>query len=701
MFYYCRIKQTAMKTIQILLLFIFFSPFLNGQTYLDPDAPVEERVDDLLSRMTLEEKVGQMVQAERGSILGDMQHIDEYFIGSVLSGGGSVPSPNTTASWVEMYNDMQTRAMSTRLGIPLIYGVDAVHGHNNLKDAVIFPHNIGLGCTRNPELVREIAEITATEVRATGVDWTFSPCITVPQNELWGRTYEGFGESTTLVDSLGRASVLGYQTDSLGSEEGILACIKHFVGDGGTENGIDQGNAVMSEQELRDIHLEPYISSIEAGAGSLMASFSSWNGEKCHGSEYLLTDVLKEELQFEGFVLSDWLGIDQLSGDFKVAVSTAVNAGIDMAMQPHNYIPFTDVLKQSVNDGSVPMERIDDAVSRILSIKFRMGLFEDPYAVNDMADTVGCDTHRQKARQAARESVVVLKNDNFLPFQKGANNVLVAGSKANDVGVQCGGWTIFWQGGTGNITEGTTIYEAVREMNGSTNTLFATNSANIPDADYAIVVVGETPYAEGYGDLYYAGASGFRLSQEDKNLVQSVEDAEIPYVVVLLSGRPLDIRDELESADAFVAAWLPGSEGGSGIADILFGDYEPTGKLSHSWPKSFNDVPVNISGSIQDDEILFEYGYGLDYESVGLPESSSQPTAVIYPNPVDDVLTVKPAKNQSLKVSLHDVEGRVLYETESYRGETKKISMRRYTKGIYFLRIDNGKAVQTQKIIRK
>ncbi len=690
-----------MKSIQILLLALFFTPFLNAQTYLDPDAPVEERVDDLLSRMTLEEKAGQMVQAERGSVSGSMQHIDEFFIGSVLSGGGSVPSPNTPESWVEMYNEMQGRAMSTRLGIPLIYGVDAVHGHNNLQDAVIFPHNIGLGCTRNPELVRECAEITATEVRATGIDWTFSPCITVPQNELWGRTYEGFGESTGLVDSLGLATVLGYQSDSLGSQESILACVKHFVGDGGTENGIDQGNTILSEQELRDIHMEPYISSIEAGAGSVMASFSSWNGEKLHGHEYLLTDVLKQELQFEGFVVSDWLGIDQLSGDFKEAVTKAVNAGIDMAMQPHNYIQFIDVLKQSVNDGSVSMERIDDAVSRILRIKFQMGLFEHPYADNDMADTIGSQAHRQKARQAVRESLVLLKNEAVLPFSKGEDKILVVGSKAINIGVQCGGWTISWQGGSGNITEGTTIYEGIRNMNGSSNTVFTTNDSNIPDADYAVVVVGETPYAESAGDLFYTGASGFNLSQEDKDLIQGIDESGLPFVVVMLSGRPLDIREELEAADAFMAAWLPGSEGGSGIAEVLFGDYEPTGKLSHTWPKSFHDVPINITDNIQEDDVLFEYGYGLNYESVGVPEMNSESLATAYPNPVRDVLTVDPSGKQRVRFSLFDVEGRALYQSVSQYGEPKKIPMQGYRKGVYFLRMDNGESVQTKKIIRQ
>lgn len=690
-----------MKTIRIFILIFIFSPVLQAQTYLDPDAPVDERVDDLLSRMTLDEKVGQMVQAERGSISGALQHIQEYYIGSVLSGGGSVPSPNTTASWVEMYNNMQSRAMSTRLGIPLIYGTDAVHGHNNLKDAVIFPHNIGLGCTRNPELVRQCAEITATEVRATGIDWTFSPCITVPQNELWGRTYEGYGEFTSLVDTLGRATVLGYQSDSLGSEESILACIKHFVGDGGTENGIDQGNTVISEEELRDIHLEPYISSIEAGAGSVMASFSSWNGEKCHGHEYLLTDVLKEELQFEGFLLSDWLGIDQLNGDFKAAVTMAVNAGIDMAMQPNNYIQFIDVLKQSVNDGSVSMERIDDAVSRILRIKFRLGLFENPYEDNNMADTVGCDAHREIARQAVRESLVLLKNDNILPFQKEEDDILVAGSKANDIGAQCGGWSIWWQGGNGNITEGTTIYDAVTQVNGIENTHFTASSSNIPDTDFAIVAVGENPYAEGVGDLYHSGASGFDLSQEDKNLIQAIEESGIPYVVVLISGRPLDIREELEISDAFVAAWLPGSEGGSGIADVLFGDYEPTGKLSHTWPASYNDVPVNLSSYYPNDAALFEYGFGLNYQSVGVPEIESQKLATVFPNPVSDFLKVNPQSNQNVTIRLYDVEGRKLYQSASHSGYKKKIPMRDYRKGVYFLKVDNGFIVQTEKIIRK
>lgn len=680
---------------------LFFPAVIFSQTYLDPDAPVNERVSDLLSRMTLEEKVGQMVQAERGPVSGALQHIDEFFIGSVLSGGGSVPSPNTTASWVEMYNSMQSRAMSTRLGIPLIYGIDAVHGHNNLQDAVIFPHNIGMGCTRNPELVRECAEITATEVRATGIDWTFSPCITVPRNELWGRTYEGFGELTSLVDTLGRTTVLGYQSDSLGSEESILACIKHFVGDGGTANGIDQGNTVISEEELRDIHLEPYISSIEAGAGSVMASFSSWNGEKCHGHEYLLTDILKEELQFEGFLISDWLGIDQLNGDFKAAVTTAVNAGIDMAMQPNNYIQFIDVLKQSVNDGSVSMERIDDAVSRILRIKFQMGLFEHPYAENNMADTVGCDAHRATARQAVRESLVLLKNESILPFAKEESKILVAGSKGNDIGAQCGGWSIWWQGGNGSITEGTTIYQAVSQMNGSGNTYFTTSTSNIPDVDFAIVAVGENPYAEGAGDLYHGGASGFQLSQDDKDLIQAIDESGIPFVVVLISGRPLDIREELELSDAFVAAWLPGSEGGSGIADVLFGDYEPTGKLSHTWPASYNDVPININSYYPYDAVLFEYGFGLNYESVGLEETEPKILAAAFPNPVSDFLTVNPQSNQNITISLYDMEGRELYQSVSTSGGKKEILMRDYSKGVYFLRIDNGFTVQTKKIIKR
>lgn len=695
--------MTSIHNVLRIALLVFLSVItLNGysQTYLDPDAPVEERVDDLLSRMTLEEKAGQMTQAERENIVAHPSNIENLFLGSVLSGGGSTPEPNTVENWVEMYNDLQSRAMSSRLGIPILYGVDAVHGHNNLKGAVIFPHNIGLGCTRNSELVRQCATITALEVRATGLHWTFSPCVSVPQNEYWGRTYEGFGESPGLVDTLSRASVLGYQSDSLGTANHILACSKHFVGDGGTTNGIDQGNTQVSEEKLREIHLPPYISNIDAGVGSVMASFSSWNGEKCHGSEYLLTDLLKEELGFEGFVVSDWQGINQLDGDFSTAVKQAVNAGIDLAMQPYDYIQYTEVLKNLAESGEVPMERIDDAVERILRIKFQMGLFENPYADLSMADTVGCKTHREVARQAVRESLVLLKNDGMLPLSQSEGEVLVAGDKANDVGAMCGGWSITWQGSMGNITEGTTVYEAVRQKIGHDNTLFSQNPSQIPNADYAVVVVGEEPYAEGAGDIF-PSQSAFDLSEEDKAMIEAVKDQGIPMVVVLLSGRPLDIREEINQSNAFIAAWLPGTEGGKGIADVMFGDYSPTGKLSHTWPESYYDVPLNVIGDYPEHEALFPYGFGLSYEEIGVNEHQTGPAFKVYPNPAEKFLIVQPEEAGMMTIKLRNMMGNaVIQRTKQIRGR-EKIQVGHLSKGLYVLEINDGKTTTSKKVVKK
>jgi beta-glucosidase len=689
---------------KLIILFLLISlPFAGfSQTYLDPDAPVDERVEDLLSRMTLEEKIGQMTQAEKGGVESSgLNDIEDYYLGSVLSGGGSVPYPNTPESWVDLYNSMQNRALSTRLGIPILYGIDAVHGHNNLKDAVIFPHNIGLGCTRNPELVKECARITALEVRATGLNWTFSPCLSVPQNEFWGRTYEGFGESTSLVDSMAAPAVLGYQTDSIGNDGAVLACAKHFVGDGGTENGIDQGNTAISEEKLRNIHLPPYISAVNAGVGTMMASFSSWNGNKCHGSKFLLTDLLKDELGFEGFIVSDWLGIDQLNGDLKLAVEQAINAGIDMAMQPYNYVDYITNLKELVNEGRVAEERIDDAVRRILRIKFQMGLFENPLASKDMIDTVGCDSHRETARQAVRESLVLLKNDGFLPLSANDGSILVAGSKATDIGAQCGGWTITWQGQLGNITEGVSIYEGVKNVVGSGNIEYTANPEQIPVASRAVVVVGESPYAEGNGDIFQNSSNSFHLSDEDKAMVQAVKDMGIPMVVVLLSGRPLDIREELNMSDAFFAAWLPGTEGGSGIADVLFGDYEPTGKLSHTWPESADDVPINPLVESTDNEALFPYGYGLDYESTanGLNNQDKDGKMKVYPNPAEEYVNLRWSRNKSGRIIITDMAGR-LVKTIPVRNKSRiRLSLAEFEAGIYVLVHRNSKGERSQTLM--
>ncbi len=645
-----------MKYVPLFLLLFCLSYELFPQRNM-----AEQRADSLLALMTLEEKIGQMTQAERGTVLSSgLEDIKTYFLGSVLSGGGSVPVPNTVNNWVDLYNGMQDKAAETRLGIPILYGIDAVHGHNNLFGAVIFPHNIGLGCTRNPELIREITRITALEVQATGLDWTFSPCVTVPQNEFWGRTYEGFSESPELVAELSEAAVLGYQSDSLGTENHILACAKHFLGDGGTQNGIDQGNTILTEEKMREIHLPPYITSIDAGVGSVMISYNSWNGQKCHGHKELITDWLKGELGFEGIVLSDWKGIDQLHPNFKTAVKMAVNAGVDMAMQPDNYVQFILALTELVNEGEVSLDRIDDAVSRILKVKMQLGLFEDHTADLALKDTVGCPTHREVAAKAVRESLVLLKNDNLLPLSKTASKVLVAGPKSKDIGSMCGGWSITWQGGTGNITEGTTIFEAVEQMVGSEKVVYSQNGVIIPDADYAIVVVGETPYAEGAGDIYPGGSSGFALSAQESGLVQAIKNKGIPMVVVLLSGRPLDIRDELDLSDAFVAAWLPGTEGGTGITDVLFGDYAPKGKLSHTWPESFSDVPINITTANPGKEALFPFGYGLTFPVSVNDQYVPGGVLKIYPNPVITAFRIDLSceGNREITIDLLDMNGR-------------------------------------------
>jgi len=668
--------------------------------YLDPNASVDERVEDLLARMTLAEKIGQMTQAEKGGIeSSNLEDLKTYFIGSVLSGGGSVPNPNTVDKWVEMYNNMQNKATSTRLQIPILYGIDAVHGHNNLLNGVIFPHNIGLGCTRDAELVKECARITALEIKATGLDWTFSPCVAVVRNERWGRTYEGFSENSVLVDEMGKASVLGYQSEILGTENFVLGCAKHFIGDGGTTNGVDQGNTQITESELRSVHLPPYISAIDAGVGTVMASYNSWNGVKCHGNKQLLTDVLKTELGFNGFVISDWKGIDQLNGDFKTAIKIGINAGVDMAMQPDNYVPFIQFLTELVNSGDVPMSRIDDAVRRILRIKFQMGLFEHHTADLSLKSKVGSSEHREVARQAVRKSLVLLKNNGILPFSKTTGNILIAGAKGKDIGAMCGGWSITWQGKLGEITEGTSIYEGVLEKIGSARTLYTDNSAQIPTADFAIVVVGENPYAESAGDI--ATAEKFGLSADDKAMIQAVKTKGIPFVVVLLSGRPLDIQAELTLSNAFVAAWLPGTEGGSGIADVLFGDYVPTGKLSHTWVKSFSDIPMNVNADNSGKEALFAYDFGLTYTNVGIENQISLHSNLkIFPNPASEYIVIQSDNVEIQRITLADVTGKIHIQS-TVPSTNNRLSISGLSSGIYILTVTTAQGSISKKVVKE
>ncbi len=591
-----------MRKILVLLLTSFTISY--SQIYLDSTASINTRVDDLLSRMTVQEKIGQMIQVDKGNVTATKNDITGYYIGSLLSGGGSVPSQNNPISWANMYDDFQSYALKTRLKIPLIYGIDAVHGHNNVFGATIFPHNIGLGATKNEKLVRMADSIVALEVAATGIDWTFAPCIAVVRNERWGRTYEGFGESPELSIPMARASVLGFQGEKPFEKNRILACAKHYLADGGTSNGTNEGNSIMTEAELRKIHLPGFIEAIKQSVGSIMPSYSSWNGVKMHGNKYLLTDVLKTELGFSGFVISDWAGIDQLPGSYRDDVKQSINAGIDMVMIPDRYQLFSSTLAELINTGEVPISRIDDAVKRILRKKFELGLFEKPYADRSLLPLVGSHSHREVARQSVRESIVLLKKkDGILPLKKSGQKILVSGKGGNDIGMQCGGWTITWQGSMGNITTGTTVYSAIQKVVGSNNVAYDRNAAVTSGFDAAVVVIGETPYAESAGDK-----SDLSLDAEDINTVRKLKEAGLKTIVILFSGRPMIINSIIPFSDAIIAAWLPGTEG-FGITDVLFGDYHPKGTLSHSWPRSMAQIPINFGDTNYDP--LFKLDYGI------------------------------------------------------------------------------------------
>ncbi|GAA3797639.1 glycoside hydrolase family 3 protein [Amycolatopsis tucumanensis] len=584
------------------------APVQHRPAYLDAGKPVPVRVADLLSRMSLDDKLGQMTQAERGAIT-DPADIATHRLGSLLSGGGSVPTPNTAQSWADMYDGFQRAALTSPLRIPIIYGVDAVHGHNNVYGATIFPHNIGLGATRDPKLVGRIGDAVAEEVSGTGVDWDFAPCLCVARNDRWGRTYESFGETPELASSM-TTIIDGLQGRSLSDKGSVLATAKHYVGDGGTTGGVDQGDTELTEQQLRAIHLAPFRAAVQRGVGSVMISFSSWNGVKMHANRYLITDVLKGELGFSGFVVSDWQGIDKIDGQEGFTaeeVRASINAGVDMVMVPYDYVKFIDTLRAEVQAGRVPMSRIDDANRRILTKKFQLGLFERPFTDRRYTSTVGSAGHRALARQAVRESQVLLKNDGgVLPLGKNGQKIFVAGKNADDIGNQSGGWTITWQGSSGPITPGTTILQGIRDKARSSAVTYNRDGVGIDGSyDVAVAVVGETPYAEFMGDR----PAGMGLDAEDLATLQRLKDSGVPVVVVLVSGRPLDIAAELPGWDALLASWLPGTEGG-GVADVLFGDYNPTGKLPVTWMRSAAQQPINV-GDGQDP--LFPYGYGLRY----------------------------------------------------------------------------------------
>ncbi|GIH05028.1 hypothetical protein Rhe02_30950 [Rhizocola hellebori] len=585
--------------------------------YQDPSLPVATRVADLLPRMTLDEKLGQMTQAERAAV--SNADITNFRLGSLLSGGGSAPSPNNATSWANMYDNFQNAALATPLGIPMVYGVDAVHGHNNVIGATIFPHNIGLGATRDQALVQSIGRAVAEEVSGTGIDWDFAPCLCVARNDRWGRTYESFGEKPELPTQM--ASIItGLQGSALNGPASVMATAKHYVGDGGTTNGTDQGNTQLTEAELRAIHLPPFQEAVRRNVGSVMISYSSWNGVKLHGQQFLITTVLKGELGFSGFVVSDWNGIDQIDGAAgftATEVRTAVNAGIDMVMVPNDWRNFISLLRTEVQAGRVTMARIDDANRRILTKKFELGLFERPLTDRTYTSTVGNAAHRSLARQAVQKSQVLLKNaGNVLPLATANNRIFVAGKSADNIGNQSGGWTVSWQGGSGNVTPGTSILQGIRNTVAASTVVTYNQSGAGIDSSYraAIAVVGETPYAEGAGDR--PGAMG--LDTADLNTINTLRASGVPVIVVLVSGRPLDIASQLPNWNALMAAWLPGTEG-QGVADVLFNVAAPTGKLPMTWMSSASQQPINDGDGKAP---LFAYGFGLSYGTTQPPPSA-------------------------------------------------------------------------------
>jgi beta-glucosidase len=612
------------------------APAKTDRPWMNASLPAKARAELLLAQMTLEEKVGQMTQAERGAVTDDPSLVATWRLGSVLSGGGSTPTPNTPEAWADMVDQFQRQALRTRLGIPLIYGVDSVHGHGNLVGATVFPHNIGLGATRDPRLVEKIQHVTATETRATGPQWVFAPCVCVARDLRWGRTYESFGEDPGLVIKM-ETSIDGFQgprARELAEPDRTLATAKHYAGDGDTEFGtaagdytIDQGITVASRREFARIDLAPYVPAVRKHkVGSVMPSFSSvdWTDDgvgdplKMHAHRELITGVLKGRIGFDGFVISDWEGIHQIPGDFATQVRTGVNAGIDMFMEPFSYQQFETTLLAEVAAGRVAQARIDDAVRRILVKKFQLGLFERPFTDRRHLDEVGSPAHRALARKAVASSQVLLKNAGKVLPLSGRERIYVAGSNADDIGNQAGGWTVAWQGLSGDIIPGNTILEGIRQVAPRAKVTFS-EDASAPTAgnDVGVVVVGETPYAEGFGDVggplwqdngVPREPKTMRLNDADRAAVDRVCGTIGECVVVVVSGRPLVLTDQLARIDALVAAWLPGSQG-EGVADVLFGRQPFTGRLPQTWPRSLDQEPINIGD--RDYRPLYPYGWGL------------------------------------------------------------------------------------------
>lgn len=558
---------------------------------------VEEISGLLLQEMTLDEKLGQMTQSVWHNGVSP-EIVAEFGIGSIIHTEG--PTPGTTAiEWRANFNRFQEQAIKTRLGIPLINAVDAVHGQNTFEGAVIFPHNIGMAATGNLELIKRSAQITAIETKATGFHWSFAPCISMPRHEFWGRVYEGFGEEPSFSAAAAAASVIGLQGEPGSNPVDVAATAKHFLGDGAAAGGVSGGDAKLSKEELQNRYLPPYQATIDANVAAIMVGFNSVNGTNMHQNPALVRDTLKAKMGFEGVIMTDWDG-----GQRYGPAHTVINSGVDLAMQPGNHEAFISDLKSSVKDGTVTMSRIDDAVDRILKMKLKLGAFKSPFWNLNEEIEIGSPSHRLVARQAVRDSMVLLKNNNnALPLDRN-KKIVVVGEHGNNSGLQSGGWSIHWQGQNENYAGATTIFEAIKKVS-TTSAFQVEQCSEQTDADIAVVVVGEQPYAEFKGDT-----DQLWLSKEPKALISSCQQFVERVVVILISGRVLEVTSSLNESDAFIAAWLPGSEGG-GVADFLFGidGYKPKGRLPHVWPKKAGDIPLEIG----DKRALFPYGYGLSY----------------------------------------------------------------------------------------
>ena len=573
-----------------------------------------DQADSLLGMMTLDEKLAQLMQLERGQVT--PAQLTQYGIGLLFSQGGSAPMNNSPAGWADMTDGFRQAALASRLQIPVIYGIDIVHGVGPVKGAVVFPHNIGLGATRDVPLVEEVARVTAAEAAGCGLDFPFSPVVAVARDERWGRTYEAFGETPELASTMGAAAVRGLQLKGQGETTGIIAGAKHYLGDGGTALGKTGADTAGDETALRALHLAPYVASIASHVGTVMVSYSSWQGVKMHINKPMLTDVLKGELGFGGFAASDFNACYQLGlPTQRAGLGQCLNAGVDTFMV-YDFTPSAPSiltttlgnLRSLVTDGTVPQARIDDAARRVLAIKCEMGAFRGTGLVDRaLTAQVGSDAHRMVARRAVRESLVVLKNDgNVLPLSKTDAVVALAGGSADNTGNQCGGWTITWQGMTGNTVPGaTSVRQALQGVLGADRVVYSADGSSVQGANVAVAVIGETPYAEGMGDRL-----DLTILPAQAAIVQGLKQAGLTTVVVLIAGRPMILDPILPFADAIVMAWLPGSEG-AGVTDVLFGDYHPTGKLPHTWPRSMAQIPINQGDA--DYDPLYAYGYGLTY----------------------------------------------------------------------------------------